>query len=144
MVESHLDAMEKLPPLPQDDTTNARLWAIHATMHHPRVRWVLGTSLRRPHEKEFPGSQTNAVDVDEIMLEVLREEFLGAKIFKALSEKPLNPPGIAKVIEEKVEVVSFLLTDLAKEGRITLKCWEGGYPTYVPGNRATLNLSLNN
>jgi len=139
MVESHLDTLEKLPPLPQDDKTKAKLWAIHATMHHPRVRWVLGTSLRRPNEKEFPGSQSNAVDVDEIMLEVLKEEFLGAKILKALSEQPLNPPGIAKVIEEKVELVSSLLTDMAKEGRITLKCWEGGYPIYVLGKAQRLN-----
>ena len=62
MVESHMDAMEKLAPLPGDDKTKAKLWAIHATMHRPRVRWVLGTSLRRPAEKEFPGSQFNAVD----------------------------------------------------------------------------------
>ena len=139
MVESHLDTLEKLPPLPQDDKTKAKLWAIHATMHHPRVRWVLGTSLRRPNEKEFPGSQSNAVETDEIMLEVLKEEFLAAKILKALSEQRLNPPGIAKVIEEKVELVSSLLTDMAKEGRITLKCWEGGYPTYVPGKAQRLH-----
>ena len=46
--------MEKLSPLPSDDQTRAKLWAIHATMHRPRVRWVLGTSLRRPAEKELP------------------------------------------------------------------------------------------
>ncbi len=128
-----METMGKLPPLPRDDKTRAKLWAIHATLHRPRVRWVLGTNLRRPHEKEFPSTQLNAVDVDETLLEVLKEEFLTARILKALSEKPLNPPGIAKAIEEKVEQVGPLLTDMEKEGRITLKCWEDRYPIYVLG-----------
>ena len=131
MVESHMDTLDKLPPLPRDDQTRARLWAIHATLHRPRVRWVLGTSLRRPAEKEFPGSQFNAVDADETMLDVLKEEFLAARILKALSEEPLNPPGIARAMEEPVKNITPLLPDMAKEGRITLKGWEGGYPIYA-------------
>ncbi|MDO9530741.1 MAG: hydrogenase iron-sulfur subunit [Deltaproteobacteria bacterium] len=133
MVESHMDGMEKLPPLPQDDKTKARLWAIHATLHRPRVRWVLGTSLRRPTEKEFPGSQFNAVDADDTMLDVLREEFLAARIIKALGDQLLNPPGIARIMEEPVKNITPLLPDMASEGRITLKSWEGGYPIYAVG-----------
>jgi len=133
MAESHMDSLEKLPSLPRDDKTRAKLWAIHATLHRPRVRWVLGTSLRRPTEKEFPGSQLNAVDADETMLDVLREEFLAARVLKALTEAPLNPPGIARAMDEPVKNVTPLLTDMAKEGRITLKGWEGGYPIYTLG-----------
>jgi heterodisulfide reductase subunit A2 len=133
MVESQMEAMGKLDPLPRDAKTRDKLWAIHTTLHRPRVRWVLGTNLRRPCEKEFPSTQVNAVDVDETMLEVLREEFLTAKILKALSEQPLNLPGIAKAVEEQVEQVSSLLTDMAKEGHITLKGWEDRYPVYVLG-----------
>ena len=131
MVESHMDTLDKLPPLPQDDKTKARLWAIHATLHRPRVRWVLGTSLRRPAEKEFPGSQFNAVDADETMLEVLKEEFQAARILKALHDQPLNPPGIARAMDEPVKNITPLLPDMAKEGRIALKGWEGGYPIYA-------------
>jgi heterodisulfide reductase subunit A len=135
MVESQMDTLEKLPPLPQDDKTKAKLWAIHATLHRPRVRWVLGTSLRRPAEKEFPGSQFNAVEADETMLEVLREEFLTARILKALTDQPLNPPGIARAMDEPVKNITPLLPDMAHEGRISLKGWEGGYPIYALGKK---------
>jgi heterodisulfide reductase subunit A len=133
MVESHLDTLEKLPPLPKDEQTMAKLWAIHATMHRPRVRWVLGTSLRRPTEKEFPGSQFNAVEADETMLEVLKEEFTVSRIFKALTERPLSPPDLARALAEPVKNLTPILTDLAKEGRIITKGWEKGYPIYALG-----------
>jgi coenzyme F420-reducing hydrogenase delta subunit/ferredoxin len=133
MVESHLDAMAKLPPLPQDDKTRGKLWAIHATMHRPRVRWVLGTSLRRPAEKEFPGSQFNAVEADETMLDVLKEEFMVSRIFKALTDQPLSPPDLARALEEPVKNLTPILTDMAKEGRILTKGWEKGYPIYALG-----------
>jgi coenzyme F420-reducing hydrogenase delta subunit/NAD-dependent dihydropyrimidine dehydrogenase PreA subunit len=135
MVESHMDTLEKLPPLPQDEKAKAKLWAIHATLHRPRVRWVLGTSLRRPAEKEFPGSQFNAVEADETMLDVLKEEFLAARILKALTDQPLNPPGIARAMGEEVKSITPLLPDMAKEGRISLKGWEGGYPVYALGKQ---------
>jgi heterodisulfide reductase subunit A len=133
MVESHLDNLEKLPPLAQDDKTKAKLWAIHATMHRPRVRWVLGTSLRRPAEKEFPGSQFNAVDADETMLDVLKEEYTVSRIFKALRDEALNPPDLARALEEPVKNLTPILTDMAKDGRIITKAWEKGYPIYAMG-----------
>jgi heterodisulfide reductase subunit A len=133
MVDSHLIELAKLPALSRDSKTRAKLWAIHATLNHPRVRWVLGTGLRLPTQTEFPGFETNAVDKDKIMDAVLKEEFLAARILKALSTQPLNPPGIAEAVEEKVKKVSTLLKEMEKEGRITLKCMEGGYPVYVPG-----------
>lgn len=133
MVESYMDVMEKLPPLPRDDKTRARLWAIHATLHRPRVRWVLGNSLRRPAEKEFPGSQFNALNADETILGVLKEEFLAARILKAVSDQPLTHPGIARALDEPVELITTLLTDMAIEGRITIKDWEGGFPIYALG-----------
>jgi heterodisulfide reductase subunit A len=133
MVESQLDTLEKLPPLPQDEKTKAKLWAIHATMHRPRVRWVLGTSLRRPAEKEFPGSQFNAVDADETMLDVLKEEYTVSRIFKALRDQPLNPPDLARALDEPVRNLTPILTDMAREGRITVKDWQKGYPIYALG-----------
>jgi heterodisulfide reductase subunit A len=133
MAESHLDALEKLPPLPRDDRTMAKLWAIHATMHRPRVRWVLGTSLRRPTEKVFPGSQINAVEADETMLDVLKEEYTVSRILKALSDQPLSPPDLARVLEEPVRTLTPILTDMSKEGRIVTKGWEKSYPIYALG-----------
>ncbi|MEW6386474.1 MAG: hydrogenase iron-sulfur subunit [Thermodesulfobacteriota bacterium] len=135
MAESHLDTLEKLPPLPRDDQTMAKLWAIHATMHRPRVRWVLGTSLRRPTEKVFPGSQFNAVDADETMLDVLKEEYTVSRIFKALSDQALSPPELAKVLEEPAKNLTPILTDMAKDGRIVAQSWEKGYPLYALGKK---------
>lgn len=133
MVESNLEAMETLAPLPTDNQTKAKLWSIHATMHRPRVRWVLGTSLRRPAEKEFPGSQFNAVEADETMLDVLKEEFTISRIFKALKDQPLNPPDLARAMNEPVKNITPILTDMAKDGRIITKGWEKGYPIYAMG-----------
>lgn len=135
MVESHQDTLEKMPPLPKDDKTKAKLWAIHATLHRPRVRWVLGTSLRRPTEKEFPGSQFNAVDADETMLDVLKEEYTVSRIFKALTDQPLSPPDLARALEEPVKNLTPILTDMAKDGRIATKGWEKGYPLYALGKK---------
>jgi len=133
MVESHLESLEQLPPLPKDEKTMSKLWAIHATMHRPRVRWVLGTSLRRPTEKEFPGSQYNAVEADETLLDVLKEEYMVSRILKALSEQPCSPPELARALEEPVKNLTPILTDMAKDGRIITKGWEKGYPIYAMG-----------
>jgi heterodisulfide reductase subunit A len=134
MVESYLDGMDRLAPLDREnEKLKAKLWAIHATLHRPRVRWVMGTSLRRPTEREFPGSQVNAVDADETMLDVLREEFLAARVLKALSHQPLIPPELSRIMDEPVRTIAPLLTDMNKEGRVTIKGWEGGYPVYVTG-----------
>ncbi len=132
MVESRMESLEQLPPITRDDKNKAKLWAIHATLHRPRVRWVLGTSLRRPNDK-VPGLQVDAVDADEIMVEVLQEEFLASRIFKALTGEPLNPRGLARALEEKVEDITPVLTEMEKDKRITLKRWEGGYPLYAVG-----------
>jgi heterodisulfide reductase subunit A len=133
MVESHVDAMAHLDPFNRDEATKTKLWAIHATLHRPRVRWVLGTSLRRPTEKEFPGAQVNAVDADETMLDVLREEFLASRILRAIHDQPLSPLDIGRSLEEPVKKITPMLTDMAKEGRITIRGWEGGYPVYATG-----------
>jgi heterodisulfide reductase subunit A len=133
MAESHLETLEKLPPLPRDEQTMAKLWAIHATMHRPRVRWVLGTSLRRPTEKDFPGSQFNAVEADETMLDVLREEYTVSRIFKALSDQPLSPPDLAYALGEPVKNLTPILTDMSKDGHIATRGWEKGYPLYALG-----------
>ena len=133
MVDSNMDYLAKVPPLPRDDKTRAKLWAIHATLHRPRVRGVLGNSLRRRAEKKFPGPQFNALNADETMLNVLKEEFLAARIHKALSDQPLTHPEIARAIDEPVERITTLLTDMAIEGRITIKDWEEGFPIFTLG-----------
>jgi hypothetical protein len=86
----------------------------------------LGTSLRRPTEREFPGEPVNAVAADETGLDVLREEFLASRILRSIHDRPLSPPQIAKDMDETVKKITPMLTDMAKESRITIRGWEGG------------------
>ena len=74
----------------------------------------------------------NVLDENGLPRQAVVQEMLDTGL-KALTGQPLNPPGIARAMEEPVKNVTPLLTDMAKEGRITLKGWEGGYPIYALG-----------
>jgi len=130
MVESFLEELDRVGPMDRSEDKKKRLLAAHATLHRPRVRWVLGVSLRRPTEPEFPGDQRNAVDFDETMQDVLKEEYLAARIIGALTAGPMNPPEIAKALGERPDQVSPVLLELAKDDRIIRHGWQGGYPIY--------------
>jgi coenzyme F420-reducing hydrogenase delta subunit/NAD-dependent dihydropyrimidine dehydrogenase PreA subunit len=131
MTNAFLDHLNALGPLDRSEEQKKKLLAAHAIMHRPRVRWVLGVSLRRPSEKEFPGDQFNAVDFDESMQDVLREEYLAARIIGALSDGPLNPPGIAQALGERSAEVSLVLNELLRDNRLIRQRWEDGYPLYA-------------
>jgi heterodisulfide reductase subunit A len=131
LTEAFLDHLNDIGPLERSENQKKRLLAAHATMHRPRVRWVLGVGLRRLSEKEFPGDQDNAVDFDKSLQEVLREEYLAARIVGALSEGPLNPTGIARTLGEPSAEISPVLNELVRENRIICQRWEAGYPRYA-------------
>ena len=76
---------DRIGPIERTEERRQRLLAAHATLHRPRVRWVLGASLRRPSEPEFPGSLMNPVEFDEIMQEVTEEEYFCARIIGVLA-----------------------------------------------------------
>ena len=59
------------------------------------------------------------MDADETMLAVLREEYLASSILRSIHDRPLSPPQIAKDMDEAVKKIIPMLTDMAKEGRIT-------------------------
>jgi hypothetical protein len=67
------------------------------------------------------------------MLDVLKEEYTVSRILKALSDQPLSPPDLARVLEEPVRTLTPILTDMSKEGRIVTKGWEKSYPIYALG-----------
>ncbi|MFA4901549.1 MAG: hydrogenase iron-sulfur subunit [Desulfobaccales bacterium] len=131
MTDAFLDHLNDMGPLVRSEDQKKKLLAAHATMHRPRVRSVLGVSLRRPSEKEFPGDQYNAVDFDESMQDVLREEYLAARIIGALSGGPLNPPEIAQALGERSAKVSPVLNELLRDNRLIRQRWEDGYPLYA-------------
>lgn len=131
MTEAFLDHLNDMGPLDRSEFQKKKLLAARATMHRPRVRWVLGVNLRRPSEKEFPGDQYHAVDFDESMQDVLREEYLAARIIGALSDGPLNPPVIAQALEERSTEISPVLNELLRDHRLIRQRWEDGYPRYA-------------
>ena len=131
LTEAFLDNLNDMGPLDRSEDQKKKLLAAHAIMHRPRVRWFLGVGLRRPSEKEFPGDQHNAVDFDESMQDLLREEYLAARIIGALSDGPLNPPAIARALEEQAAAVTPVLNELLRDDRIVRQHWEGGYPLYA-------------
>jgi heterodisulfide reductase subunit A len=131
MTESFLEQLDKMGPLEPAKDQQKRLLAAHATMHRPRVRWVLGVALRRPSEENFPGDQYNAVDFDDSLQDVLHEEFLAARIIGALTDGPLNPPAIARALGERSVAVTPILTELLRDNRIVRQRWEGGFPLYA-------------
>jgi heterodisulfide reductase subunit A2 len=130
MVDSFLDNLDLMAPLEPSEDRKNKLLAAHATMHRPRVRWVLGVSLRRPSEKDFPGDQYNAVDFDETTQDVLREEFLAARIIGALTDGSRNPLDIAQALGEHTAEITPVINELMHDNRIIRQRWEKGYPIY--------------
>ncbi|MEN6441522.1 MAG: hydrogenase iron-sulfur subunit [Syntrophobacter sp.] len=130
MVESFLSEVDRMKPIDRGENSRKLLLAAHSTLHRPRMRWVLGASLRRPSEPRFPGNQLNAVDFDEVVQEVLEEEYLAARIVGALDgTRSLNPPEIAGALGERPIIVSKALGSLVEEGRVICE-YRAPYPLF--------------
>lgn len=119
MVESFIGEVDGMKPINRSEKSRKLLLAAHSTLHRPRLRWVLGAGLRRPSEKEFPSTQFNAVDFDEVLQEVLEEEFLTARIVGEFERgRSLSPPEIARALGERPIVISKALGCLLEDGRL--------------------------
>jgi len=130
MVESFVGEVDGMKPIDRNDESRRLLLAAHSTLHSPRLRWVLGASLRRPSEKEFPSSQFNAVDFDEVLQEVLEEEFLAARIVGEFDrDRTLSPPEIARALGERPLVISRALGSLVDGGRLVCE-YRKPYPVF--------------
>lgn len=131
LTEAFLDNLDDMGSLDRSAEQKKKLMAAHAITHRPRVRWFLGAGLRRPSELEFPGDQHNAVDFDESLRDMLREEYMAARIIGLLSDGPLNPPGIAQALGERAAEVSLVLNELLRDNRLIRQHWKDGYPLYA-------------
>jgi coenzyme F420-reducing hydrogenase delta subunit/ferredoxin len=131
VVESFLETLERLGPISRDEQTKRRLLAMHATAHHPRIRWILGVGLRRPAEKDYPADQYNVLEFDEMVLDILKEEFLASSVIATVTEIPLKSYDIAQTIGERVDTVSSALRGMVEEGQIIIKGWEDRHPLYM-------------
>ncbi|RJR43483.1 MAG: hydrogenase iron-sulfur subunit [Desulfobacteraceae bacterium] len=113
--------MERLRPIDRNDQMTTKLRDLYETLKNPRVRWVLGTGLRRPWETRYPADQRYGLAYDETLSDVLLEEFLRIRITKLLKQwgAILDLAGITRVLGEEKEKVQVCLAEMAKEGIIT-------------------------
>ena len=74
-------------PITRDDRMKAKLRDLYDTLRNPRVRWVLGASLRRPWKPPIPLTERNALAYDETLSDVLTEEFVKTRIVNLLKNR---------------------------------------------------------
>jgi len=126
--------MEGLGPIKKDDPLRLKIRDLYDTLKNPRVRWVLGASLRRPWETTYPTDLRNAMAYDETLSDVLAEEFVRTRIVNLLKGQSaafeLNE--ITTFLGEDKQKVVSCLSDLAREG-IVSRIFKDRAPLYSMG-----------
>ena len=120
-VNSFLATMDRLGPIPRDDQTMNKLRALYETLKLPRVRWVLGVSLRRPWDTKYPGDQRNALTYDQTVMDIVSEEFFRTRLTVLLQQQGrfLNLGEISAALGAEEERTYNYLKELAGEGLIS-------------------------
>lgn len=131
-VDRFVAMIDELGPIPSDADTKDKLGDLYDTLQTPRVRWVLGASLRRPWETSYPTDQRNALAYDETLTDVLKEEFLRTRVFNFLKResKVLHLNDIVGSIREEKQRVLTCLKDLSDEGMIS-RIYKDRIPYYT-------------
>ncbi len=124
--------MDQLGPIPRDRDMKAKIRDMYDTLKNPRVRWVLGASLRRPWETTYPADQRNALAFDETFSDVVKEEFLRTRVLNFLKEEKrvLSLNDIAGTLSEERQRVLSCLKDLSDEGMIS-RVYKDRVPFYT-------------
>jgi heterodisulfide reductase subunit A-like polyferredoxin/coenzyme F420-reducing hydrogenase delta subunit len=120
-VESFVALVDRLGPIPRDAVMKTKLKDLYDTLKNPRVRWVLGASLRRPWETSYPADQRNARAYDETLSDVVSEEFIRTRVVNLLSSQRqvLELNEISRFLGEDKQRVLNSLKELASEGIIS-------------------------
>jgi heterodisulfide reductase subunit A-like polyferredoxin len=120
-IESFTASMDRLGPIKRDAEMETKIQDLYDTLKNPRVRWVLGASLRRPWETSYPADQRNAMAYDETLTDILMEEFIRVRIVNLLKQKKqvLNLDELTKSLGEERRMVQSCLSELSKEGVIS-------------------------
>lgn len=120
-VNSFVAMMDQLGPINRNAEMKAKIRDMYDTLKDPRVRWVLGASLRRPWETTYPTDQRNALAYDETLSDVVTEEFIRTRVRNLLQDKGqflhLNDITLS-LSEEKQEVLS-CLKEMTREGMVS-------------------------
>ena len=133
-VNRFVKEMELLGPIDRDEKMTAKIKALYDTLRNPRVRWVLGASLRRPWETTYPTDQRNALAYDATLSDVLAEEFIRSRVINLLREKGrgavLNLVDIADSLGEEKQKLLGCLGELAREGSVS-RVYKNRTPYYT-------------
>jgi len=120
-VQSFMNTLDRLGPINRDEPTMERLQALYGTLRNPRVRWVLGAGLRRPHETVYPADQRNARAYDQSLSDIVAEEFIRVRIMNLLntSKQNMRLKEISAALREDEQQLLHCLKDLTSEGMIS-------------------------
>ncbi len=120
-VNSFVSIMDKLGPINRDPEMERKIKDLYDTLKNPRVRWVLGASLRRPWETSYPADQRNAMAYDETLSDVLKEEFIRTRIMNLLKIRTqvVNLDEITRALGEERRMIQGCLSELSKEGVVS-------------------------
>jgi len=126
-VESFANLINQLGPIVRTPENLEKLSGIYDTVNNPRVRWVLGASLRRPWEDVYPGNQRSAMAYDKDLMGVVREEFLKARLTRKLKEekRPLPLSELAASLQEDNQKMMESLREMVAEGAISRQHKDG-------------------
>jgi len=147
-VNSFVTNMDRLGPIRRDPVMEAKIRDLYDTLKNPRVRWVLGASLRRPWETTYPSDQRHALAYDETLSDVLADEFIRTRIVNLLKNRKqvANLDEITKSLVEERRKVHGCLSELSREGMISC-IYKDRMPFYImldeiksKGSTTSLNL----
>jgi len=120
-VDTFVSTIDRLGPIQRNPQTEGKIQALYDTLHNPRVRWVLGASLRRPWETSYPTDQRNAMEYDMTLSDVVTEEFCRTRIANLL-KKEARVMQLEEVVEalkvDKKRAVA-CLKDMSSEGLVS-------------------------
>jgi heterodisulfide reductase subunit A-like polyferredoxin/coenzyme F420-reducing hydrogenase delta subunit len=127
LVESFVKNISELGPIERSAHVQEKLMGLYTTVNNPRVRWVLGATLRRPWEEVYPGNQRNALSFDKDLLGILKEEWMKARIANLLSsdKRYFDLKQLSQNLKAKQEDIMGGLQEMVKEGVVSRVHKEG-------------------
>ncbi len=131
-VNSFVGLINRLGPIHRDRDMKTKLRDMYDTLKNPRIRWVLGASLRRPWETTYPTDQRNALAYDETLSDVVTEEFIRTRVMNLLRHESqfLHINQITQSLNEEKQEVLTCLKEMTREG-IVSRIFKDRVPYYL-------------
>ncbi|MDH5448949.1 MAG: hydrogenase iron-sulfur subunit [Candidatus Bathyarchaeota archaeon] len=95
-----------------------------------RLRVLVGREKELTEDVNVYGEKISQDDFDDLLGEVVREEFIRHKIHLLTKQKPLSVKGLAAIIDMKPALVLRHIVDMRRKGMIALDSVEETTPIY--------------